>query len=167
MQIFVKDDRTLTLDVVPSDTIKSIKLRIQARKGYPPDEQRLIYRGEQLEDECTLQDYNIKTESTLHLVMRLCGGLRRIIIQRPDDLGIVLEAKRSDTIDHVKAKIEDKICIPKHQQHLVFQNCKLRDEVTVKSLRIAKLGVVQLTILTKVNLNKLKNKKIFLNFLEN
>lgn len=76
MQIFVKTlaGKTITLDVQPSDTIETVKTHIQNKIGIPPDEQRLIFGGKQLEDVHTLNDYNIEKKCTLRLLLRLHGG---------------------------------------------------------------------------------------------
>lgn len=78
MQIFVKtiSGRTATLNVEPTESVASVKAKIQEKEGTDSQEQRLIYAGKQLDDRFTLADYHIQKEATLHAVLRLLGGIK-------------------------------------------------------------------------------------------
>uniref|UniRef100_A0A2M4B035 Putative ubiquitin n=1 Tax=Anopheles triannulatus TaxID=58253 RepID=A0A2M4B035_9DIPT len=150
MQIFVKTltGKTITLDVVPTETVLDIKSKIEEREGIDPDQQRIIFAGKQLENGRIISDYNIQHGSTMHLVLRLKGGMQ-IFVRMLTGKTIAIDTEPESTVESVKKQIDEREEIPPNQQRMIFAGKQLEDGRTLEEYSIIKGSTIHLVLRLK------------------
>ena len=148
------EETHITLAVDPNDSIANLKSMIKVKKGFPVDEQRIVYNGRNLEDDRTVSEYNIQDKSTLNLVLRVprrhkghnrMGVSVTILTEARVPVATdTLTVRPTDSILEVKLKIRDLTGVPPHKQILNFADRELENTRTISDYNIRNDSVIYL-----------------------
>ncbi|KAJ0624398.1 putative Ubiquitin-like domain-containing protein [Helianthus annuus] len=143
MKIFVSFNsrKTITLLVNSTDTITKVKSRIERLEGVPVNEQVLIFNNVVLRDSGTLSDFHINRKSTLTFMLRSRKSTKskepmKIFFKTLTGETVTKIIKPSDTVNRIKAIIQDEVQIPHHEQELIFNEMVLDNNDTLSSYNI-------------------------------
>jgi ubiquitin C len=144
MLIFIKTlTNIITIEVSRTDTVENLKTKIEDKEGVKVEEQQLVFSGKKLENEKTLEEYNIEKESMIYLILHLTGP-KKVIVKSLNDKKFELELRGSDRIKDVKIKIENIENIPLDQQCLMYNHKKLEDDKQVSEYNLENGSIINL-----------------------
>ncbi|CAH3160664.1 unnamed protein product, partial [Porites lobata] len=154
--VYQETNQTITLAVDPDDSIANLKSIINAKKGFPVDEQGIVYNGRELEDDRTVSDYNIPNKSTLNLVFRV--NAVEIFVKMSTGIDVRFKLIKSNTIKNVKERIQLSQDIPCDMQRLHYLRRLLEDKYTLSDYSIKNGSVLDCNVLL-ISINvKMPNK---------
>ena len=162
MQLFVKTltGKTVSVEVEEGESIEDVKAKIAEKEGIPPEQQRLIFGGQQLQDGKTLDDYDVGDDATLHLVLRLRGGMQ-LFVKTLTGKTVSVEVEEGESIEDVKAKIAEKEGIPPEQQRLIFGGQQLQDGKTLDDYDVGDDATLHLVLRLRGGVKSLLGKDSF------
>jgi ubiquitin C len=162
LMVFLKTltGQTITIRVTPRDTVGDVKQKIFEQEGIPVDRQRMIFIGEQLNDNDRLLDHRIEHESAVHLVFRSGQGFQ-IFVRSRNNRTMVFECQPTTTIERIKEKVRERERLHIDIQRLTFEGRVLENNSTVQECGLKHNSTVDLT------LEEGRNTQIFISLPEN
>ena len=155
MHLFVKTltGQTFILYPLSQWTIREVKEEIQRREGIPAAQQRLVFEGQPLFDDKTLQDSRLPTQCTVHLIQQAPPPQPLTILVRTL-LGktIALRINSGDSVHSVKRKIQEKEGYPPGQISLVFGGKEMDDDATLTQYSVQQDSTLLVSFRAKTNL---------------
>ena len=161
LMVFLKTltGQTITVHVNPRDTVRDVKQKIFEQEGIPVNKQRMIFVGEQLNDNHRLLDYRIEHESAVHLVFR-SGQFFQIFVRTRTGRTMVFECQPTTTVERIKARILDREGLHIDMQTLSFEGTILENQSTLQECGLEHNSIVDLA------LEQEKNTQIFISLPE-
>jgi len=135
------DGKILSFDVEPSDLVGTVKSKIHETEDIVPDQQRLIYNGNWLDDSYCLSDYKVEDGSMIELHKTM-----QIFVKTLIGKSITLSVEANDLVEDVKMMVEDREGVPAEKQRLVFAGKQLENGHTLAEYNVQKESTLHLVL---------------------